>query len=130
VALDRLVPLARLAEELTGQRLADHHPITGRRVFEGAGSDEYVQEYKYDLLMHCSLSPELVGNVREPSIAKDTGPFTMWDRLDAAGVELEDRAMVERILVACKGLAAEKRRDLTAAEVREMAQAVLSPAER
>jgi hypothetical protein len=51
----------------------------------------------------------------------------MWDRLDSAGVVVDDRAVVEQILTVCKGLAAEKRRDLTHAEVREAAQAVLSP---
>jgi len=130
VALDRLVPLARLAEDLTGQRLADHHPITGRKVFEAAGGDEYVQEYKYDVLIHCALAPELVGNVREASIARDTGPLTMWDRLDAAGVEVTNPATVEQILVESKRLVAEKRRDLTAAEVRALAQTYLSKTDR
>lgn len=125
VELERLVPLARLAEELTGHPLPERHPITGRRVFESAGSDEYVQEYKYDPVIHCALNAEVVGNKREIALSPQTGPFTMYDKLTELGIDPPDARAVEEILRLCKQAVTEKAREITDTEIREVAASVL-----
>lgn len=126
IALDRLTPLARLAEELTGHEVTERHPITGRRVFESAGSDEYAQEYKYDPVIHCALNAEVVGNKREIALSPQTGPFTMYDKLVELGIDPPDQAAVEEILRRCKQTVVEKRREITDAEIRGVATSVLA----
>jgi isopropylmalate/homocitrate/citramalate synthase len=121
VTLDQLVPLARLAESITRQPISDHHPITGRRVFESAGSDEYVQEYKYDPLIHCALNPSVVGASRSPAISHETGPFTMWDKLDEVGVAVDSSEDVEDILALCQLFIAEHKREITDVEISQIA---------
>jgi isopropylmalate/homocitrate/citramalate synthase len=124
IRLSAMVPLARFAEELTGQALPDHHPLTGRRVFEAVGSDEYVQEYKYDSLIHCCVDPSLVGNARAPVLSHETGPFTMWDVLDVLGIAVSEPAEVNEILKRAKDLIARLNRELLADEIRAIADAV------
>ena len=102
IRLSEMVPLARLAEELTGQAVPDHHPITGRRVFEAVGSDEYVQEYKYDSLIHCSVTRRSSATRARPWVSHETGPSRCVDVLDGLGIAVSEPAEVTEILSRAK----------------------------
>jgi isopropylmalate/homocitrate/citramalate synthase len=121
VVLPRLTPLARLAEELTGYRVAWNHPVTGPEVFNWGGTEFVIQELKVDPLIHWCIEPELVGNVRRWDVTADSGPYTMLDKLHALGVEVPlDR--VEPILARVKAEMQRLRRVLTDDEIRVIAR--------
>jgi isopropylmalate/homocitrate/citramalate synthase len=102
VDLAQLTRLARLTERLFGHQRSPDFGLTGSGVFDfGNDGDEYAQEYKVDPLIHMALTPDVVGNRARRRIGLTSGPFTMWDKLDELGVEVE-QAEVEAILAACK----------------------------
>jgi isopropylmalate/homocitrate/citramalate synthase len=123
VALPRLTPLARLAEELTGYRVAWNNPVTGPEVFNWGGTEFVIQELKVDPLIHWCIEPTLVGNERRWDITADSGPYTMLDKLEALGVRV-DLALVEPILEAVKDETRRRRRVLADDEIRSLARAV------
>jgi isopropylmalate/homocitrate/citramalate synthase len=123
VVLERLTPLARLAESMTGYRVAWNNPVTGPEVFNWGGTEFVIQELKVDPLIHWCIEPTLVGNVRRWDITVDSGPYTMLDKLRALGLEV-DLALVEPILEATKAEMGRRRRVLTDDEIRAVARDV------
>ena len=123
LVLDRLTPLARLAEQVTGYRIAWNNPVTGPEVYNWGGTEFVIQELKIDPLIHWCIEPALVGNERRWDITFDSGPYTMLDKLRALGLEV-DLALVEPILARVKDAMREKRRVLSDDEVRAVARAV------
>ena len=123
IDLSRLTPLARLAEKVVGYELAWNHPVTGRDVFNWGGTEFVIQELKVDPLIHWCIEPELVGNERRWDITFDSGPYTMLDKLEGLGVEV-DPSLAEPILGRAKDHMREVRRVLTDDEVRDIAAAV------
>jgi isopropylmalate/homocitrate/citramalate synthase len=127
IVLDRLTPLARLAEELTGYRVAWNHPVTGPEVFNWGGTEFVIQELKVDPLIHWCIEPTLVGNERRWDITADSGPYTMLDKLRGLGVDV-DLALVEPVLAATKAEMRRRRRVLTDDELRALARRVAAQA--
>lgn len=123
VALEKLTPLSRLAEEISGYRVAWNHPVTGRETFNWGGMENIVQEMKVDKLLHWCLEPTLVGNERRWDITFDSGPYTMLDKLKALGIEV-DLSLVEPILARVKAEIRVRRRVLTNDEIREIASSL------
>jgi isopropylmalate/homocitrate/citramalate synthase len=102
IDLSRLWDLARLGEDLTGLTLERNHPVVGIAIYTGGGGDEYVQEHHVDPLIHASIAPEAIGGSRQVDVGVTTGPFTMWDKLDELGIEVDSRETVEKVLGLCK----------------------------
>lgn len=127
LALERLTPLARLGEEITGYKLAWNSPVTGPEVFNWGGTEFVIQELKVDPLVHWCIEPSLVGNVRRWDITFDSGPYTMLDKLGQLGIEV-DPAHVEPILERVKHEMRSRRRVLGDDEVREIARSVAGQA--
>lgn len=123
IVLDRLTPLARLAEELTGYRVAWNNPVTGTEVFNWGGTEFVIQELKVDPLIHWCIEPTLVGNERRWDITADSGPYTMLDKLEGLGIRV-DLALVEPILEATRQEMQRRRRVLTDDEIRTVARTV------
>jgi isopropylmalate/homocitrate/citramalate synthase len=123
IALDRLTPLARLGEEVTGYRIAWNNPVTGPEVYNWGGTEFVIQELKVDPLIHWCIEPALVGNERRWDITFDSGPYTMLDKLRALGLEV-DLALVEPILARVKDEMRRRRRVLGDDEVRAVARAL------
>ncbi len=123
IKLDRLTPLARLGESVTGYKLAWNNPVTGTDVHNWGGTEFVIQELKVDPLLHWPIEPAAVGNVRRWDITFDSGPYTMLDKLRTFGLEF-DLALVEPILAAVKDDMRRLRRVLTDDEVRGVAARV------
>ncbi len=123
IVLERMTSLARLAEELTGYRVAWNHPVTGPDVFNWGGTEFVIQELKVDPLIHWCIEPTLVGNERRWDITADSGPYTMLDKLETLGLRV-DVALVEPILAAVKQEMQRRRRVLTDDEIRALAREV------
>jgi 2-isopropylmalate synthase len=121
IALDKMTPLARLGEDITGYKLAWNAPVTGENVYNWGGTEFVIQELKVDPLLHWCIEPALVGNERRWDITFDSGPYTMLDKLAALGVNV-DLAQVEPILKAVKDEMRKCRRVLSDDEVRAIAQ--------
>jgi isopropylmalate/homocitrate/citramalate synthase len=102
VDLTQLTPLARMTERLLGHQRSPDFGLTGPAVFDfGNDGDEYAQEHKVDPLIHMAVVPEAVGNTARRRIGLTSGRFTMWDKLDELGIEV-DKSEVEPVLAACK----------------------------
>lgn len=127
IALERLTPLARLGEALTGYKLAWNAPVTGENVYNWGGTEFVIQELKIDPLLHWCIEPALVGNERRWDITFDSGPYTMLDKLKALGVAVE-LPLVEPILARVKNEMRQRRRLLSDAEVRSIAESVRAEA--
>jgi len=127
IKLDKLTPLARLGEEITGYKLAWNSPVTGKEVYNWGGTEFVIQELKIDPLVHWCIEPELVGNERRWDVTFDSGPYTMLDKLQAIGVKV-DHALVEPILAEVKAAMRSLRRVLTDDEVRDIARAAANKA--
>jgi isopropylmalate/homocitrate/citramalate synthase len=123
IVLEKLTPLARLGEEVTGYEIAWNNPVTGPEVYNWGGTEFVIQELKVDPLIHWCIEPTLVGNERRWDITFDSGPYTMLDKLRALGMEV-DLALVEPILVRVKDEMRRRRRVLSDDEVRAAARAV------
>lgn len=93
----QLNDLSRRAERLTGYEVAWNHPVTGHQAFTWGGRDFLSQEVNTDSLLHNAIDPEWVGAKRPALITPESGPFTMWDKLEQLGIE-PDRELVERVL--------------------------------
>ena len=89
IDLSKLTPLARLAEEIVGYEIAWNHPVTGREVFNWGGTEFVIQELKVDPLIHWCIEPSMVGNERRWDVTFDSGPYTMLDKLEALGLEVD-----------------------------------------
>jgi isopropylmalate/homocitrate/citramalate synthase len=120
IKLEKLTPLARLGEEITGYELAWNAPVTGKEVYNWGGTEFVIQELKVDPLVHWCIEPKIVGNERRWDITFDSGPYTMLDKLNALGVKV-DLALVEPILAAVKDEMRKLKRVLTDDEVRKLA---------
>lgn len=123
IRLDGLTRLRRLAEEIVGIPLGRHHPITGIEAFNCGGSDTVIQELDVDPLIHWSLVPEIVGNSRNWTVTRSTGPFSMWEKLDQLGIDAE-RRHIEPILHRCWAEMQAHRRPLGDDDIRRVALAV------
>jgi isopropylmalate/homocitrate/citramalate synthase len=123
LALEKLTPLARMGEDLTGYKLAWNSPVTGTDVYNWGGTEFVIQELKVDPLVHWCIEPRLVGNERRWDITFDSGPYTMLDKLAALGIEV-DHALVEPILSRVKQEMRERRRVLSEADVRDIVRRV------
>ena len=127
IKLPKLTPLSRLAEDVTGYKVAWNNPVTGRDVHNWGGTEFVIQELKIDPLIHWPIEPTLVGNERRWDITFDSGPYTMLDKLKALGIKAEF-ALVEPILAAVKSDMRRLRRVLTDEEVRGVANRVAAAA--
>jgi len=123
IALEKLTPLARLGEELTGYKLAWNTPVTGTDVYNWAGTEFVIQELKVDPLVHWCIEPNLVGNERRWNITLDSGPYTMLDKLEALDLKV-DHTLVEPILARVKSEMRDRRRVLSDDEVRKLVREV------
>jgi isopropylmalate/homocitrate/citramalate synthase len=123
LVLQKLTPLARLAEDVTGYKVAWNNPVTGTDVHNWGGTEFVIQELKIDPLIHWPIEPTLVGNERRWDITFDSGPYTMLDKLTALGIRVEF-ALVEPILAAVKGEMRRLRRILNDDEVRDIVKRV------
>ena len=123
IALEKLTPLARLGEEITGYKLAWNAPVTGENVYNWGGTEFVIQELKVDPLLHWCIEPKLVGNERRWDITFDSGPYTMLDKLRDLGVAV-DLPLVEVILARVKDEIRRERRVLRDDEVRAIAERI------
>ena len=127
IEMHRLTPLARLAEEVTGYKVAWNNPVTGPEVHNWGGTEFVIQELKIDPLIHWPIEPTFVGNERRWDITFDSGPYTMLDKLEALGIDVE-LDQVEQILEEVKSNMRRLRRVLDDDEVAAVATRVAGAA--
>ncbi|HEY3749084.1 MAG TPA: hypothetical protein VGL80_07785 [Pseudonocardiaceae bacterium] len=125
IDLSRMWELARLGEDLTGLTLERNHPVVGIAIYTGGGGDEYVQEHHVDPLIHASIAPEAIGGSRQVDVGVTTGPFTMWDKLDELGIDVDSREIVEKVLGLCKERLAAADHGIDDDDIRAVAAEVL-----
>ena len=120
IDLSRMMHIARLGEKFTGVPLPWSEPVLGSGSLEASGADEYLQEAKFDPLIHCALEPHLVGAEHVRKLGASTGPMGMRDKLLELGLDLP-RDKVEAVRLACLKAMQAERRELSDAEIRALA---------
>lgn len=123
IDLAGLTRLRRVAETIVGIPVSRHHPLTGDEAFNCGGSDSVIQELDVDPLIHWSLVPGIVGNQRNWTVTRSTGPFSMWEKLDQLGIDAE-RRHIEPILHRCWAEMQANRRPLSDDDIRRVAVTV------
>jgi len=121
IDLHHLTGLAKLAEQITGLRLAYNHPVTGAKAFAWGGMDIITQETTVDPLLHNCLEPGLVGNQRVVPFTTDSGLFTLFDKLTGLGLR-PTRDQVERILERARTVMAAEQRILDDQDLARLAR--------
>jgi isopropylmalate/homocitrate/citramalate synthase len=123
VRLNRLTSLARLVEDISGVRLADAHPVTGRGVHNWGGTEIVVQELKVEPLLHWTYEPSLVGAEKAWVINRTSGMWTVQDKLDELGLKV-DRDRLPDLWESITSESAARRRALTDQEIADLAARV------
>jgi len=95
VRLEHLTELARLHERMTGARVADNKPVTGRRAFNyrvapGAHASAPKRDHFYGSPRVVPFDPAIVGNERVFMLGKFSGPNEVAKRVHELGLELDD----------------------------------------
>ena len=124
IDLGRMMHIAKLGEKLTRIPIPWCEPVLGSGVLEASGGDEYLQESKFDPLIHCALDEHLFGATRVRKLGVSTGPLGMWDKLKELGLHVP-KEQVEPIRQACLKEMQQIRRSLTEDEIRQLAARII-----
>ena len=132
IKLDRLTALSRLHEELTGMRVADNKPITGRRAFSyrvAPGTDPSApkRDHFYGSPKVVPFDPTTVGNERVFMLGKFSGPNEVVKGLGDLGITIGDEGLPTVIKLVNERGRAEKRA-ITDDELRYFADVARSAA--
>jgi len=122
IKLEKLTGLRRLVEDITRIPMAQMKPVTGERAWMYT-SDWIWEELKVEPLFHYSLEPEVVGNRKLHGLGQYAGNWSVWDKLQELGVDI-DRALVPEVVNLVKAELLIRRRELTDEEVKEVAERV------
>jgi len=98
VRMERLTALSRLHEQLTGMRVADNKPVTGRRAFNyrvapGRAASAPKRDHFYGSPKVVPFDPASVGNERVFMLGKFSGENEVWKRLEELGLEVPDEQL-------------------------------------
>lgn len=119
VKMNRLTGLSRLVQDLTRIRMSELKPLTGE--YSWAYNNEMVvQEQAVEQMLHYSAMPEVFGNEKRFFIGKASGPWSMLDKLDEWGIQVE-RENVGKILDEVKDEMHLRKRVLSEVEVKRIA---------
>lgn len=122
IKLEKLNDVSRLVEDITRVPMAQMKPITGKRAWMFA-TESTVQERKVYPFIHPCIDPKVVGGSSHTSIGQYSGNWSMLDKLQELGVEI-DRALVPEVLNQVKSELRIHRRELTDEEFRDIAERV------
>lgn len=123
IRLDRLTPLRRLVEDLTGEPVSARKPITGPEAWT-LGVDGQVLEQDVDPLLPLPMNPAVVGNKGFWRLTRSSGPWLVQRKLQELGISA-NKQQVERVLGEVKQEMLVRRRGLEDFEVAEIAQSVV-----
>jgi (R)-citramalate synthase len=98
IKLDRLTALSRLHERLTGARVADNKPVTGRRAFNyrvapGTAASAPKRDHFYGSPKVVPFDPESVGNERVFMLGKFSGENEVRKRLGELDLDVSDEQL-------------------------------------
>ena len=98
IELERLTHLSREHERMTGMRVADNKPVTGRRAFNyrvapGRAASAPKRDHFYGSPKVVPFDPVSVGNERVFMLGKFSGENEVWKRLDELGLEVPDEQL-------------------------------------
>lgn len=120
IRLDRMTALSRLVEDISGVRLEEAHPVTGRGVHNWGGTEIVVQELKVEPLLHWVYEPSLVGGEKQWIINRTSGMWSLQDKLDQLGLRVE-REQMRDVWQAIVDEGLVRRRVVRDEEIREIA---------
>lgn len=124
IRLDMLTWLRRLAEDISGFRVADNKPVTGDLVWfyssEGLESEKAVEP-----LLHRCVEAKIFGNEEGYCLGQYSGNTNMMQKLIDLGIPVS-KQQVPTILSRVKDEMTIRRRGLTDSEIRDIARLILA----
>jgi isopropylmalate/homocitrate/citramalate synthase len=127
IALEKLTPLRRLGEEITGIEVARNHPITGESYFVWNGTNGIALEGLVDPLIHWCVDASVFGNNGGWVIDQTSGNWSMLEKLTQLGIPVE-KAEVEAIFKEVQKELLKEKRLLSDDEIRDIATRVKAAA--
>lgn len=123
IRLDKLTWLRKLAEDISGFRVANNKPITGDLVWFYT-EEGIVEEVAVEPLLHRSVHGEIFGNEDGYYLGQYSGNTTMMQKLIDLGISVS-KHQVPTILARVKEVMTTHRRSLTDAEIGNIARQIL-----
>lgn len=120
IKLEKMTALSRLVEDISGVRVEDAHPVTGRAVHNWGGTEIVVQELKVEPLLHWVYEPSVVGGQKEWIINRTSGMWSLQDKLDQLGLRVA-RERMRDVWQAIVDEGLVRRRVVSDEEIREIA---------
>jgi methanogen homocitrate synthase len=105
---DKILPLCRTVEELSGIELAGNKPVTGRRNYtreSGIGVDLVL---KKPLAMF-AVAPQLTGRGGDIVLGKKSGKGSVLYKLESLGIKIDREELVDEIVQAVKHMGTDKK---------------------
>ena len=124
IRLDKLTQLRKLAEDVTGFKVADNKPITGDLVWFYT-EEGIVEENAIEPLLHRCLEPGIFGNDGNYYLGQYSGNSTMMQKLEDLGINASKK-QVSLTLDEVKRNMLLRKRALRDDEVRDIAQGILA----
>ena len=124
IRMDKLTQLRKLAEDLTGFKVADNKPITGDLVWFYT-EEGIVEENAIEPLLHRCLEPGIFGNDGNYYLGQYSGNSTMMQKLEDLGIQASKK-QVSLTLEEVKRNMVLRKRALRDDEVRDIAQGILA----
>jgi 2-isopropylmalate synthase len=133
IDLAQLTALSRLHEEMTGVRVADNKPVTGRRAFNyrvapGAHASAPKRDHFYGSPRVVPFDPTLVGNERVFMLGKFSGVNEVTKGLELLGLSVTDEQL-DLIVKLVNDRGRSEKRSITPEELRYFADVAAQAAE-
>ena len=89
IKLHLLTDLSQLLEKLTRVPISPSKPLVGKNAFAHK-LDAHVMGILQNPIVYETISPELVGNVREIPLGKYSGPFAIRKKGEMLGISIDE----------------------------------------
>lgn len=89
IQLHRLTELSQFVEKLSGVPLSPSKPLVGQNAFAHK-LDAHVMGVLQNPIVYETISPELVGNVRQIPLGKYSGPFAIRKKAEKLGLAIKE----------------------------------------
>lgn len=90
IRLERLTQLSQFVERLSGVPVPPSKPLVGRFAFAHK-LDAHVMGVVQNPIVYETISPELVGNIRQIPLGKYSGPFAIKKKAEMLGLSIQEK---------------------------------------
>jgi isopropylmalate/homocitrate/citramalate synthase len=122
IRLEKLTPLRRLVEDITGVKMSQNKPVTGERAW-AYSEGLIVNELAVEPLLHWCVEPSIFGNKKLILLGKNADPWSVESKLQTLGVKVP-KELLSQVVERIRSEISIRKRALTDEEIREIAESV------